>query len=68
MNTEKWIEQRNHITHDDELKVIGDSDGTNFRLNNNFGGLIGNHFGMKPMIHHHNGGCFISSLRFIDAK
>ena len=66
-NTEKWIEQRNYTTHDAELRVIGDSDGTNFRLNNNFGGLIGNHFGMKSMMHHHNGGCFASSLRFIDA-
>ena len=39
-NTEKWIEQRNHTTHDAELRVIADSDGTNFRLNNNFGGIL----------------------------
>ena len=67
--TDRWIEQRNHVTHDKELYHDGvvDNEGTNFRLENNFGGLVGKYYNIKPIIHHKNGGCFASALRFIDS-
>lgn len=64
-DTPKWIKQRNYSTHDAELKKLVDDDGTNFRLSNNFPGLISNHCNIKALQHHMNGGCFASSTRFI---
>jgi len=65
MDTPKWINQRKLVTHDAELKKLVDYESTKFRLNNNFPGLVGKYFNIKPLQHHKNGGCFASSTRFI---
>ena len=64
-DTPKWINQRNYQTDDFELKQIHDSDGTNFRLNNNFPSIVSKHFNTIPIQSNKNGGSFASSLRFI---
>ena len=57
-DTPKWINQRNYQTHDFELKQIHDSDGTNFRLNNNFPSIVSKHFNTIPIQSIKNGGSF----------
>lgn len=64
-DTPKWINQRNYITNDAELKAAWDRTGNDFRVNNNFASIVGKHFNLIPVQSIKNGGSFASSLRFI---
>jgi hypothetical protein len=65
VDTPKWINQRNYITNDPELKAVWDKDGQDFRLNNNFPSIVAKHFKSTPYQDSNNGGSFASSTRYI---
>lgn len=65
VDTPKWINQRNYVSNDTELKAVWDKDGRDFRLNNNFPSIVAKHFKSTPYQDSNNGGSFSSSTRYI---
>jgi len=61
-NTPKWISERNNYNEWDQLYKIQDNDSINFRNSNRFAGLVGEYFGVKPIVGEKNGGNFSSYI------
>ena len=55
-DTAKWISERNHINTWQNLRNKQDSDGTDFRKNNRYPGIVARHFNTNAYIDDNNGG------------
>lgn len=65
-NKPNWVEQRNKITHWNELQHLQDSDSVKFREKNRFAGIVSDYYKCNILVDSYNGGCFTTLSKQCD--